>query len=151
VKKGSVAAAGAALVVVAGIAGCSSPPPPPPQPPGSLPPSTAHVSVNGTDAGTTHAIHCSQDDHYMTIDTGDKTAGVTAVVQSVEGGFKLAAKSVQIRNLGGFTGSYWDGLVGNAEASVAGNTYTITGTVDGFVSDHPDKRTTGTFQIRANC
>jgi hypothetical protein len=116
-----------------------------------LPPTTVHLSVNGKDAGTTHDVKCSQVDQYVTIDTGNNGAGVTAVVQSVEGGFKLAAKSVQIRNLGGFSGSYWDGLVGNAEASTAGNTYTITGTADGFNTDQPNKRTTGTFQIRANC
>jgi ipoprotein LpqH len=145
-----VAVAGAAFMVVAGIAGCSSQQATP-QPPGSLPPLTAHVSINGKDAGTTHTVNCSQVDRYMTIDTGTKDGGATAVVESVDSGSKISAQSVQIRNLGGFTGSYWTGVVGDANAGIAGTTYTITGTADGFNSDAPDKRVTGTFQIKAAC
>jgi ipoprotein LpqH len=149
VKNGFVAVG--ALAVVAGIAGCSSSSPSPPQPPGALPVDTAHITVNGQSAGTMRSVTCSQVDQYMNIDTGDNKTGVSAVVQSVQGGFKLAAKSVQIRNLGGFSGNYVDGIVGNADATVAGNSYTISGTADGFNTDKPDTRTTATFQIKASC
>jgi ipoprotein LpqH len=148
VKSGFVALA--ALAVVAGVGGCSSSSPPP-QPAGSLPVNTAHITVNGQSAGTTRTVTCTQVDQYMNIDTGDKNTGVSAVVQSVEGGFKLAAKSVQIRNLGGFNGDFVDGIVGNGDASVTGNTYTISGTADGFNADKPNTRTTATFQIKAAC
>jgi ipoprotein LpqH len=144
------AVAGAAFMLVAGIAGCSSQQTTP-QPPGSLPPLTAHVTINGKDAGTTHTLNCSQVDRYMTIATGNKDGGATAVVQSIDSGSKISAQSVQIRNLGGFTGSFWTGLVGDANATITGTTYTITGTADGFNSDAPDKRVTGTFQIKAAC
>lgn len=147
-KKGFVAVA--ALAVLA-IGGCSSSSPSEPQPPGALPPDNAHITINGQSAGTTRNVTCTQLDQYMNIDTGDTNTGVSAVVQSVAGGFKLAAKSVQIRNLGGFNGTYFDGIVGNADASVIGNTYLITGTADGFNADKPDTRTTAAFQIKASC
>ena len=143
--------AAAALVVVAGVAGCSSSSKSPPPPPGSLPPVTAHITINGQDAGTAHFIDCGQLQHYFTIKTGDQAAGVTAVVESIEGGDKVAAKSVEITNMGGFTGSFWQGLAGNADAKVSGNTYTINGTATGFNTDNPNKQATATFQIKAAC
>jgi lipoprotein LpqH len=162
VKKALVGVAASA--VVAGIAGCSSSTSP--QPPGTLPADTAHVTVNGQSAGNMRDITCGQvgdgalgtknSNQYVTIETGDQTTGWSAVVQSVltpdaPGGFKLATKSVEIRNLGGFTGSYWQGLTGNADAAVTGNTYKISGTVDGFNTDQPNKRATATFEIKAAC
>ena len=146
-----IAIASAALIVVAGVAGCSSPPSLSPRPPGSLPPLTAHLTINGEDAGTTQSVECSQVQHYMTVKTGDESQGVIAVVQSVDNGARLVASSVQINNVGGFTGGYWQNLVGDATASMAGQTYTVTGTADGFDTNRPDKRTTGTFTIKAAC
>lgn len=155
----------AASAVVAGVAGCSSSTSSP-QPPGTLPADTAHVTVNGQSAGNMRDITCGQvgdgalgtnnSNQYVTIKTGDDKTGWSAVVQSIltpdaPGGFKLATKSVQIRNLGGFTGGYWQGLTGNADAAVTGNTYTIAGTVDGFNTDQPNKRATATFEIKAAC
>lgn len=139
------AAAGAACVIVAGVAGCSSPPP---REPGALPAYTAQVTVNGWDTGRTDAVSCSQVGSLWTIDTGDTAAGTTAVV---EAGNAFTAKSVQIRNLAGFSGSYWDGHGGNADASIVGNIYVLSGTIDGFNVDDPTKPATGTFKIRANC
>jgi ipoprotein LpqH len=145
-----IVVATAALVVVAGVAGCSSSSSPP-EPPGSLPPLTAHVTINGQDAGTPHSVDCSQDQRYMTVSTGDETHGFTAVVESVDSGASLVANSVQINSLGGFTGSYWRNLVGNGTASQVGQTYTITGTATGFNTDHPEQQATGTFTIKAAC
>jgi lipoprotein LpqH len=147
VKNRFVAVAGAASVSAVIIGGCSSPPAEPQQPAGALPPGTAEVTVNGKRMGPTDAVNCAQTQWLWIMEAGDKTAGVTAVVQSGE---MLTAKSVQIRNLDGFTGSYWDGQGGNADASIAGNTWTISGTVDGFNADKP-KRATATFKVKANC
>ena len=142
-----IAVAGAALVIVGGIAGCSSSPPTAPRQPGTLPPGTAQLTINGKDAGPTHAVNCSQVDWTWIIDAGDKAAGATAVV---EGGGALTAKSVEIRNLDGFSGTYWDGNGGKADASIVGDTWMITGTVDGFPTDNP-KPATATFEVKANC
>ena len=70
------------------------------------------------------------------------------MVSSADG---LIAKSVAIRDLGGFTGSFNEGLGGNATVSLDGATYTITGTADGFATDNASFRSTGTFTIKAAC
>ena len=142
-------AAVTAVVVVAGIAGCSSSPPEQQQPAGSLPPNTAHVTVNGKDAGTSHDLVCGQQDWLHTIETPNKASGFTATIEL--GPQKPAAKSVEIRNLGGFTGSFWAGNVGKGEASMLGNTYRISGTAEGNATDQPSKEVTATFEIKANC
>ena len=117
------------------------------------------------------AIGTPNSHQYVTIDNGDRawqdnpqkvTSGWSAAIESVvqpdaPGAFKLAPMSVQIRNLGGFTGAFWDGLKSQdglplkAEATVTGNTYTITGTADGYNTDKPNTRATATFQIKAAC
>jgi hypothetical protein len=44
---------------------------------------------------------------------------------------------IAIRDLGGFTGSYSAGLGGTAKVTIAGGTYAITGTADGFKHRQP--------------
>jgi ipoprotein LpqH len=143
-----VAIATAAAVVVAGVAGCSSAPKEPPQPSGALPPNTAHITVNGQDAGTTHNVKCDQVEWFHTIETGTATSGVMAQIES---GDTVTAKSVQLRSVGGFTGSFWAGKVGKGEAALLGNTFKISGTAVGSNDDKPNTPTTATFEIRANC
>jgi ipoprotein LpqH len=129
------------------VAGCSSPPPAKPQP-GTLVVGTAQVSVNDADAGTTHAVQCSAAGPLTTITTGDDQSGVTALVSNEDG---LTAESVSIRNVGGFTGSYNAGLGGEANVTMTGRTYAITGTADGFAIDKPSFRANGTFAIKVAC
>ena len=136
-----------ALAIACAAAGCSSPPPAKPQP-GSLVVGTAQVTVNDADAGTTHAVQCSAAGSLTTITTGDDQSGVTALVSNKGG---LTAETVTIRNLGGFTGSYNAGLGGEADVTMTGRTYAITGTADGFATDQPSFRTNGTFAIKVAC
>lgn len=136
------------LLAVAGLAACSSPPPLPPQPPGSLPPVTAHITVDGRDAGTTHDVSCTQVGWAHTFDTGDKDSGATAVVET---GDQIKAQSVEIRNLNGFSGSFSAGTVGNADANVLGETFTVTGTALGYAADKPTQRVPQQFTIKVNC
>jgi hypothetical protein len=70
-------------------------------------------------------------------------------VVSNEGG--LTAESVSINNLGGFTGSYNAGLGGNADVTMTGRTFAITGTATGFATDQPSFRKDGTFDIKVAC
>jgi lipoprotein LpqH len=137
----------AATAVLVSVAGCSSPPPAKPQP-GTLVVGTAAVTVNDADTGSTHAVACSAAGPLTTITTGDDQSGVTALVSS-EG--ELSAKSVTIRNLGGFTGSYNAGLGGEAKVTMTGRTYNISGTADGFATDNPSFRKNGTFAIKVAC
>jgi ipoprotein LpqH len=143
-----VAVASASLLAVAGLAACSSPPPLPPQPAGALPPLTAHVTIGGHDAGTTHNVSCSQTGWSNTFDIGNKDSGTTAVVDT---GDQVKATLVQIRNVGGFTGSFSSGTYGNANASVAGQTFTISGTALGVMADRPTNRIPQQFMIKVNC
>jgi hypothetical protein len=140
----ALAIAGATAIAVAG---CSSPPPAKPQP-GTLVVGTAQVTVNDADAGTTHAVQCSAAGSLTTITTGDDQSGVTAMVSNEDG---LTAESVSIRNVGGFTGSYNAGLGGEANVTMTGRTYAITGTADGFATDKPSFRANGTFAIKVSC
>lgn len=111
-------------------------------------PGTAHITVNGNDLGDFHAVQCTPASDYLTITTGNDQQGSTVVMSKADG---LVAESVAIRDLGGFTGSFNQGLGGNAEVSLDGITYTISGTADGFDTDQPSFRSNGTFTIKAAC
>ncbi len=130
------------------LAGCSSGPPDYQPAPGTLVAGTAHVTVNGQDAGTTDAVACSATGPLTMITTGDQNSGVTAMVSNAEA---LTADSVGIRDLGGFTGSYNAGLGGTAKVTMTGRTYDITGTADGFRTADPSFRVSGTFAIKVAC
>jgi hypothetical protein len=143
-----VVVAGAALCAVVGIAGCSSSPKNSPQPPGSLPPATAQVTVNGQSTGPTRELRCTQDGWTHTIKTGDEKSGVTAVIDT---GGAINAMSVVITNVNEFTGSVWENKIGKAEAAMIGTTFRVNGTAQGSTADNPNKQTTASFEIKANC
>lgn len=129
------------------LAGCSSPPDEQPQP-GALVIGSAQLTVNDADAGATTAVQCTTAGPFTTITTGDDESGVSALVSNADG---LAAKSVTIRNVGGFTGSYEADLQGEAKVTRTGRTYDITGSADGFDTDKPSFRASGTFAIKVAC
>jgi ipoprotein LpqH len=139
-----IALVGAALLVGAGC----SPPQPAPKPPGALPSGTAEMTIDGLQTATSHSVSCVAIQSMTTITTGSDAEGVTAVVDNSG---KLAADSISIRNVGGFTGSYWRDLSKDADVSMAGTTLTITGTADGYKVDNPSFRTTGSFKFKASC
>jgi hypothetical protein len=58
---------------------------------------------------------------------------------------------VKIRNIDGFTGSFWESGVGDAHADVTNSAYTITGSAFGINSSNPNKVTTTDFKITAEC
>lgn len=109
---------------------------------------TAQVTVNGQDAGTTEAVQCDSTGALTTITTGDEASGVIAMVSNKD---QLTAESVAIRDLGGFTGSYNAGFSDTAEVTMTGRTYDISGTADGFDTDSPSFRKSGTFSIKVSC
>ncbi|BBY81471.1 hypothetical protein MPUL_26290 [Mycolicibacterium pulveris] len=136
--------AGAALL----LAGCSSNPPEYEPGPGELVAGTAEVAVNGQQPETTTAVQCSSTGPLTTITTGDQTSGVTVMVSNEN---ELTAESVNINDVGGFTGSYNAGLGDAAEVNMTGRTYDITGTADGFETANPSFRVSGTFDIKVSC
>jgi ipoprotein LpqH len=144
VKKGIVLAASAAAVIGVAV-GCSSGSVKPKR--GVLPPGTAHLTIDGKDAGTTGAVHCDAVESLMTIKTGDDAVGTTAMV-SQKG--KLAVEFVRIRNLNGFSGDYNLDLEGSAAVALTDTTYDITGTAMGF-SPTSIAPTTKPFTIKVVC
>ncbi len=139
-----------ALLVVSIAAGCSSPTPHSAAPaPGTLPSGTAKVVIDDKDSFSTHSVSCLPLGWLTIITIGDNRAeGVTAYVSNKD---SLSAKSVSIRDLGGFTGSYLDGLGGNATVSMPDRTYDINGTARGFDATKSSATTTGNFEIKVSC
>jgi ipoprotein LpqH len=139
---------GTAALLLATAVGCSSGPEEQPLPPGELAPGTAAITVNGKDLGEVTSVGCVPAGPLMTITTGDETSGSTAVISNADG---LVAESVYLRDLGGFTGSYNLDLGGDADVELTGNTYSISGSADGFETAHPSFRTEGTFELKVAC
>lgn len=140
------------MPAVIALVGCSSAPPEYQPPPGALIAGTAQVTVNGQDVGTTDAVQCDSAGSLMMMRTGDSTdplaTGISAMVASAD---ELVVREVGIRDLGGFTGSYNQGLGGEATVTMTGRTYDIAGTAYGFDTDNPSFRTTGDFRIKIAC
>ena len=135
-----VAAAGVALAVA--VLGACTPRP------GTPISSTASVTVDGNDARI-QAVKCAQLEWYRTIYIGGDYAGAQVVVD--EHAQPLTATSVHIQNLGGFTGMYSKDDGGEANMSLNGDKFTITGTANGFKTDKPGEPATATFKINATC
>ena len=135
-RKGLVAVA----IVVAGVAGCANAP--------TTPRAAAHLTIDGA-THTTRPAQCSQQQEYRTIDIRDRDSQVEAVV--LLSGYRAIPQWVKIRNFGGFTGSFWQGGVGDAHVDVTNSAYTITGSAYGINSSNPNKVITTDFKITAEC
>ena len=129
-----------AMVVVAGVAGCADT--------RTVSRKAAHLTIDGA-TRTASPAACSQDQAYRTIDISDRDGNVEAVV--LLSGDKVIPQWVKIRNVDGFTGSFWEGGVGNARADVTRSAFTIAGSAYGINSDHPDKVVTTDFKVAAEC
>jgi hypothetical protein len=113
---------------------------------------TPRKAARLTIAGTTHVARppaCSQEQSYRTIDVRDHDGSVEAVV--LLSGHRAIPQWVKIRNVDGFTGSFWEGGVGDARADVTKEAYTISGSAYGISSSNPNKVVMTDFKIVANC
>jgi ipoprotein LpqH len=137
-----------AAVAATALVGCTSAPPEERSSPGTLSAGTARITVNDNDLGQFHAVQCTRAGDLTMITTGNDESGSTAVVSNAGG---LTAQSVVIRNLGGFSGSFQPGLDGDAEVTMTGATYSITGQAQGFRTDNASFRAPGTFSIQVAC
>jgi hypothetical protein len=113
-----------------------------------LPRKAAHVTIDGF-AHTTRPPVCSQIEAYRTIDIRDRDGQVQAVVMI--SGDRVIPQFVKIRDIDGFTGSFYEGGVGDAHADVNKSGYTITGSASGINSSNPNKVVTTDFKISAEC
>ena len=136
-----VAAALLAAVGVAGSAGCSSPP-------AALGNHDAKVIINGKATNSVQPVTCTQYGQSWTIQTLDKEPGFTATLQL---GDTVTAQTVDIRNLGNFTGIYWNDNLGKASASVNQGKFNVKGEAKGAFADTPTESTTASFDISTTC
>ena len=83
-----------------------------------------------------------------TIETLDKEPGFTATINL---GDTVTAETVNIRNLGNFTGTYWDDNLGKAQAKVSSGKFNVSGEAQGAFADKPNQSTTATFDITTDC
>ncbi len=137
-RVGTVALVLAAIVV--SVAGCSSAQ--------TTPRRAARVTIDGA-THTTRPPACRQDQMYRTIKIPDGDGGVEAVV--LLSGYRVMPQWVKIRNVDGFTGSFWQGGVGDAHVDLTNDAYTITGSAYGIDSSNPNKVVTTDFKIVAQC
>ena len=135
-----VARAAVALVLAATIAGCGAAE--------TIPRHAARLTIDGN-THTTRPPACSQIQGYRTVDIVDHDSRVEAVVLLT--GERVIPQWVKIRNVGGFTGSFWQGGVGDAHVDLAQSTYTITGSAYGINNSNPNKVVTTDFKITAEC
>ncbi|OBH88408.1 lipoprotein LpqH [Mycobacterium sp. E2733] len=128
------------LIAGVGVAGCGQAQ--------TTPRKAARLTVDGA-THTTRPPACSQNQQYRTIEIKDRDGGVEAVV--LTSGYRVMPQWVKIRNVDGFTGSFWEGGVGDAHADVTNDAYTITGSAYGINSNNPNKVVTTEFKIIAEC
>jgi hypothetical protein len=129
-----------ACVVVAGVAGCAQAQ--------TTPLRAARLTIGGA-THTTRPPACSQLQSYRTIDIRDRDGQVEALV--LLSAYRAIPQWVKIRNIDGFTGSFWEGGVGSAHVDLTDSAYTITGSAYGINSSNPNKVTTTDFKISAEC
>jgi hypothetical protein len=135
-----IARAASALVLAATIAGCGAAQ--------TIPRHAARLTIDGN-TRTARPPACSQMQGYRTIDIVDHDGRVEAAV--LLSGERAIPQWVKIRNIGGFTGSFWQGGVGDAHVDLAHSTYTITGSAYGINDSNPNRVITTDFKITAEC
>jgi Mycobacterium 19 kDa lipoprotein antigen len=129
-----------AFVVTIGVAGCGQAQ--------TTPRKAARVTIDGA-THTTSPAACSQIQSYRTLDIGDQNGHVEATM--LLSGYQAIPQWVKIRNVDGFTGSFWQGGVGDAHANVTNSAYTISGSAYGISNSNPNRTVTTDFKIVAEC
>ena len=133
--------AAGALLSIGLVAGCGSTP-------AALAAHTTHVVINGRDAKSDLRVSCTQFGWNWKIVTVPEAPGFTAMLKA---GNSPNPQFVQIRDLGGFTGSYWKYTTGDADLRIDGSEFRLTGTAVGYTSEQPNKTSSATFAITTNC
>jgi ipoprotein LpqH len=138
--------AAAAFLIIGAAGACSTVAAQKPES-ATLPPGTAHLTVNDKEVSTTQSVQCSNIGPLTTIKTGSEASGATVLVSNAG---KLAIEYIRVRNVGGFTGDYNAGLEGEATVAMTGSTYEIHGTAVGYGPKSPEP-TSEPITIKAAC
>lgn len=156
-----VVAAGGAAIMVAGLTGCSNNEKSEGTTPGtagagstsvqasaSAGASTAKVTIDGKPKEMAGQVVCSSMGGNMNIAIGQQGTGVAVVM--AEDASKVS--SVGLGNIDGVVLGFQDGAPGgNASATRADKTYTITGTATGVDMANPMQPMTKPFEIEVTC
>src|SRR4051812_29402242 len=94
-------------LLTCGLVSCSSPPEQMSPRAGELHVGMSEVSIEGQPLIKSELVSCNPAGAQTTIVTGKEGEGTISTLDSTDG---LAARSVEFRNVDGFTGSYWQGL-----------------------------------------
>ena len=129
-------------LLAVGLAGCSNGPTRQPLE------ASGGVTLDGADLGPADRVACHREGGITMISTGTDEAGTNSVVDNRTG---LAVRSVEIRNLAGFSGTYLQNLQGQAKVDMSGRTIVLTGEASGFTAQQPNRRTDVPFTIRVTC
>ena len=140
-------AVAAAVFVVAGGAGCSSGPEPA-GPQQGLKPGTAQLSVNGAVVGGSEAVQCVPAEDTTAIVIGGEPPVAAATIAYNRG---AEVKWVKLHAVNGFTGSFNQGLDGEANVELIGSTYQITGVARGFDQNDARRPVAAKFAIEVSC
>lgn len=130
-----------AVALAAAAAGCSTPP-------AALGGTTAKVTIDGKSTGDAHNVVCSQTGWMWNIKTPGEPTSLTAFLNT---NGEVSVQSVDFRDFGGFTGTFWQGGIGKAEVTGQGGKFTINGSAEGSFKDNPSNAVTATFRIEASC
>ncbi|MGA8543833.1 MAG: lipoprotein LpqH [Mycobacterium sp.] len=128
------------MLVVASCAGCSAHS-------DKVAQKTARITVDNN-TRTSHAITCNQVQWLLTTNISAAPANVRVLLKLDSEKPKL--ESVNIDNFAGFTGVA-DVGAGEAKATFANGTYTITGTAEGSQLNDPRVSLTAPFKIEVGC
>jgi hypothetical protein len=108
---------------------------------------TARITVNNS-SRTSHAVTCDQVQWLLTANISAAPANVRVVLKLDSDKPKL--ESVNIDDFAGFTGVA-DVGAGEANATFAHGTYTITGTAEGSQRNDPRLSLAAPFKIEVGC
>ncbi len=131
------------LATVAVVSGCGLVGPTPSEEPAQ----SGRIVIDG-DGVNTESVECTQHQWSMQIDAKAKTGSASVFLEL--GGEKPVVRTVNIENVNEINGAA-GGEAGKAEATTAGNVYTISGTVVGADGRNPARTRTMPFEIKAPC
>lgn len=109
---------------------------------------TATVFINGVEVDRRLPVRCDQIRWNWYIETLEDAPGFTAQIQT---GDAVFARGLTIEQLGGFTGSFWDGTVGRGDAEISDGTVKMSGVAEGYYQRDPNEDATAEFLIRTDC
>ncbi len=168
-KRGFVVAVGGAALVIAGLSGCSSDnksssestasetsaaastsaaaTSAPPESSAAAESGATKVTIDGQDQAVQGSVVCATSGGNVNIAIGEGLTAIAAVV-SEDG---TSVSSVGLGNVNGVTLGFTQGMGGEATATKADKTYTISGTATGIDIANPTNQISKPFEITVTC